>query len=1656
MQRHDTWTLSRNNNEKYDFYINPFFGDALAYSSPDSNVTIGPDVPRRYPGEVESEPYEVRTVRQLKYINWNRVSKDTSTVLLYDTTTGKDTRDQFPYLSYYRYKFNLVNDFWKQTHDLNGEKKKYSPIAEFYDIVPGTTKNDANLWGWFGGAYDGADYVIADYNILGHVSTCVGLFGAVYNGMLKNIILYSSDGSGTVESCTVEERANPSGGCWYAIGGLAGLAASQTKSAVVNCSIAGYTIHDRHNLQYAQWGGSGVGGLLGISFMDLSGCSAVTAIDITAIDNDNMRIGGLVGSCQKSISNCYAGGNIKFAGKLKETAQGSDEQKKGAYIGGIVGGIYMRRVKVGGSNDADKQIGGTGIKSNNQYLQNFLTNCYSYVILPEQDEKGFIRALYAIGGEGDVHPDAYKTEEQGRTYYTNCYYLWDTVLSKNGGKVPNVWKTDMDDQVYEKWENEDTIYTKQVHALTYEEMSNGTLLRKLNNAAFSTVTVQTADGNKIDGKYSFSTSPELTGLNYPFPTVQTQANASYPSGKVNVHYGNWPLSGIERENGSLPINIDLFADYRETEEEADASDETAVTGAAQQEENIWLSNLAQLAGTGTFKVSCANVADEEGTGGSAGTGAGSTEGSGTGDGSTGAGGTEGSGTGTGSGTGDGGTGTGSGAEGGGSTEAEQELSVAEAFLRGASGKLESQCKIESESEKVQLVVRGLRAGMAQVTVSYEPDNSEISVPALTIIVNVTAELQLKPGEEKEKIIPDETTEDTSDGAENNGQSSGDGTQPAEGGSQTVATQISMLSETTVFTNERSDIDLYSFDLNGNALPDSLKNQISLNVTGVSSVESAYLSEAVAANAYDENGTAQLPCQGLLSVASRNLAGNTSLIVEYEYTYKEKTYQSSSTVNVAVKELAASAKPVELYLSESGGEPVQYDFDGFAFQIAGVPVEGIEPEVEMIYNGNTSIASAKKDDNGSLQLMPGETAGTTTVTLILQFAYEGSSHKVTVYLDVSVYPSRISVTSEAVKDGVLYLYPGSNDNMSALVEAQLNERGQSADFIWELSTELADYVEIKNPTSYPAAAQEALSQNAEPQISDNSASEMNAQEIPAQGAEPQAANSSAAEIAVPEVSAQSAGPLVSSDSAAEMGAPEAPAQSAELQIEEVQAVRHQSADGLPEEELIVEAEEVILPEGDAASVDMGAGTADAAAGDSDTTDAGISIADDAAPADKIAGNGIADNAASADNIIEETADDASEADSFDSFYSPQLAAQAGGQYSVGGATLSLTEKAKTLKQPVSGTLTVTANVKTADGTADNTAARTSTIEIIISPNMNSAEQTAFLAVRDVNNVLQKQETAYQKAKEECRARLAAGETIEPYTELEVQKTKLRAINQTIPLNGVVTKNEEVEVESFWIAVLPRSAVRTVEDQIKENPDLNNLTEQERSKLQTLLLTEQEWKAALDNRPENNWEKGWSNYQVLEAGYSLEEPDPEAGQDTDKLYVKLTFTWSVYHEASARTVTYTTELFPKDLISVEPIEETVEAEQPESAGVDENGVAYYELELGGEAEGGDAGEAPEGGETGTEAAGQRPGSPDEGQDIVDGDPADGTFPDGETQPDVIIDSGTESMQPGTEFFEDIGADPVISETGEGFIVQEIELQTHSNEPELFAEDAEITDF
>ena len=536
-------------------WLNPFFADSMSVET-GNDWAAGADVPTARPG-TKDNPYGVRSIHQLQFINWNHKNQNTSTVL-YNTSSNQQ---DFMYLSYVAQTLwggsNEVDRtyYWLQTHDLDGsDVEEYTPIAAFRDETPWTMETGAMAYGWFGGSYNGNDYTIQNLNIYTEKINTTGLFGFTLDAELQNIILYAPEGDGLIRSYSPEGDNN-----WYAVGALVGLAANTAGSdrVISNCAVAGYVILDDNG--GCAYGGGGVGGLVGICNMALENCTAVTDIRLNFTHSDsarNVRAGGLVGSCQRGITNCYAGGSIQADLSVKQ-------RNSRVHAGGIVGGYFMKTLQI------NRVIIGADTEGSTGRTNPTIQNCYSYVRLPRQTDLPANSHLFAIGGRGEI---AYMNGSY-RFNYKNCYYLESCLTGAPGNYLD--------------------VGAPGVSEASFAELSvGGSAYEALLVAGFDPVTTTTSTGDPIDGRYSFGTDRSLLGTNYPFPTILTQSSDLVEGGQAHVHYGDWAVQGILRENGALPVQMDLFADYQ------------AGAGAVRSEE-LTLSNLS---GSGSWSAASADPA----------------------------------------------------------------------------------------------------------------------------------------------------------------------------------------------------------------------------------------------------------------------------------------------------------------------------------------------------------------------------------------------------------------------------------------------------------------------------------------------------------------------------------------------------------------------------------------------------------------------------------------------------------------------------------------------------------------------------------------------------------------------------------------------------------------------------------------------------------------------------------------------------------------------------------------------------------------------------------------------------------------------------------------------------------------------------------------
>ena len=552
----------------------------------------------------------MRSLQQLQYINWNSETKNNSTFC-------KDrTYQSFPYLQYadsiVKGKQNEANVYanrsrqcWRQTHDVGTDKSrvfKYTPIA----ASASASKKDSwevVLYTWFGGDYEGGSYKIQNVDIASDSYT-VGLFGVVVGANMHDIIMYSDTEKGsTITRVTTEDEGqvgtNPGA---YSLGGLVGLAydynTTATTNVISNCAIAGYNIVDASSNRHIQGGGT-VGGLFGVANVKLENCSAVTTVRIECTHDrgaakfgNYIRVGGLTGSAQYTVDNCYAGGEIKVDprtvnelydknGQLvtdpaaRASGNYTREQNVHIYVGGISGSAYTCNY-FNFTGDTDSHDG-----------QPVFSNCYSYVKLPNIE--GTIKGVSYIAGPADrfgINKAAitiincrYLDTVNGGVTFTPTEY-WFTKGTNSPGTDVEYRRRLLDDESMQRevladFLNGDLKANKQLlypdsgsakryptadpnpKPISYDEL-------KANRSAGTGEVVfgppwgavKTEEGGvEVHGKYSFpgGNRPDLTGKDYPFPTVVTQDGDW-------VHYGAWPLNGASWSAGMA--TIDIFRDMR--------------------------------------------------------------------------------------------------------------------------------------------------------------------------------------------------------------------------------------------------------------------------------------------------------------------------------------------------------------------------------------------------------------------------------------------------------------------------------------------------------------------------------------------------------------------------------------------------------------------------------------------------------------------------------------------------------------------------------------------------------------------------------------------------------------------------------------------------------------------------------------------------------------------------------------------------------------------------------------------------------------------------------------------------------------------------------------------------------------------------------------
>lgn len=598
------WQFSYNS-QLYTFTINPFFANAMQYgsNSPDydgiqsATVTVLEDgfevqvnAKEAMPGENGKE-YEIRSAEQLQYLNWN-YKTGTATKIL-DTTDDVELVDKYSYLGYMTGNDAPVSaDYnWIQSHDVDanmtsapdGGNVFFTQIGSMYDAKSSANVVDADASiSYFNGVYNGNTYSIKNIEI-NSKNTVTGLFGSIIGAKVSNAILYSEKGN-YIQRYSGKERG------WHVLGGLCGLAAvgkgnSAENVKISNCTVSGYTIQD--NSDKGAYGDSSIGGMFGMSTMDLRECTAVNTIIINMTENnrtESVRVGGLVGSMRGVISNCYTGGEI--------TCTDTCLQKRGTrlMLAGISGGIYIKNkgnlLELLGNSILGIEGASDDTRGNAEQCKTATTiiqNCYTYIKMPIDKAKR-ITSIEPIGSNGETHDEKYKDWGESnyhvRIQITNCYYYEDNIpvirheymAGKNWNNIddtaiPLSWaemsgEKDVDSTIGGKTgENAIRVTGSFVELLNQSVDSEDKYAIR---GTFAKVTTEENDQD-VDGKYSFpGNRTDLEGENYPFPTILTQKTKRGTS--VNVHYGAWPLEGIFWRESRATMDIFEDMDLEQTDD----------------------------------------------------------------------------------------------------------------------------------------------------------------------------------------------------------------------------------------------------------------------------------------------------------------------------------------------------------------------------------------------------------------------------------------------------------------------------------------------------------------------------------------------------------------------------------------------------------------------------------------------------------------------------------------------------------------------------------------------------------------------------------------------------------------------------------------------------------------------------------------------------------------------------------------------------------------------------------------------------------------------------------------------------------------------------------------------------------------------------------
>ena len=570
-------TLTPEGEDDLRYSFCPFFAKSIKLEGWNS----GTNPALQYEPGTKDNPYRIRSLDQLQFINWNSADKKCNKWVLrnnYDkfpylhatkkgglinysdglgwtykgnvAGTGEEGWDNFETL---RANQNFIQDYDIECKDSNGN---YCPIAALgHTTGPQIDSFRLPLYAWFGGSFDGQSYKIKNLSI---TSKCfsVGVFGTTVGARIQNVVLIrdlEDTGPGSEDIGVITRQADsPSG--FYAIGTLVGIANDYSKGIhdpllypnlstgvyegfIENCAVAGYEVIDASTNPVTS-GETAIGGLVGVLRTKIDRCSAVNTIRINTYPyrgsvsthfsgyGDHISVGGIAGRNQTIIKNCYSGGRVIVHPNLTVA---TSEAK--IYISGIAASAVTPRFLNTSHSDA------------RMFRKPEYKNCYSYMELPEPvANRIFVGTIAANANHmsaGAALPTFYVGGIINKSYYYREYY--------------KIGQESLPEEYY-YWTN---TWEGQSIERPHYSMSQAHFVGELNNDPDEPYAQVSPD------HYSFPCGvAALEGKDYPFAAVITQDyknDPSDPDGIKHVHYGEWPEA--------IPYTGNLILNhYNETKE----------------------------------------------------------------------------------------------------------------------------------------------------------------------------------------------------------------------------------------------------------------------------------------------------------------------------------------------------------------------------------------------------------------------------------------------------------------------------------------------------------------------------------------------------------------------------------------------------------------------------------------------------------------------------------------------------------------------------------------------------------------------------------------------------------------------------------------------------------------------------------------------------------------------------------------------------------------------------------------------------------------------------------------------------------------------------------------------------------------------------------